>query len=83
MRQMIGSFLAPLSQCLFEIVSAVPMGAVRALVFVILAVLGIWVLRMPPHLPEIRDRGKKVDLKDLRLFALVVLLLQAILYIVF
>jgi hypothetical protein len=83
MRQTIGSFLAPLSQGLFEIVSAVPMGAVRALVFVILAALGIWVFRMPPQLPEILDRDKKVDLKDLRLFAIVVLLLQAVLYIVF
>ena len=83
MRELIGAFLTPLSKGLYEIVSAVPMGAVRALVFVILAALGIWVLWMPPQLPETRDRDKKAVWKDLRLFAIVVLFLQAFLYIVF
>ena len=83
MKQLIGDMLAPISDFLFNLVVMVPMSAVRVLVFVILTALAIWVLCMPAQLPEGAARDKMTFLKDLRFFALAVIGLQAILYLMF
>ena len=49
----------------------------------ILAVLAIWALTLPPQRPE-PEEGKKVSwLSDLRFFAVGLLLLQSICYLIF
>ena len=83
MKQWIADILAPLSRNLYEVISAIPIGAVRIMVFGILAALAVWVLLLPRQLPEKADSGKISTWSDLRIFALFVLVLQAVLYLVF
>ena len=83
MKQLIGDILAPLADFLFNLVVIVPISAVRVLVFVILAALAVWVICMPAQLPEGTARDKTTAFRDLRFFALAVIGLQAILYLMF
>ena len=82
MKEWIAGIILPFSDVVYNLVKALPMGYVRALVFGILAALAIWVISMPPQLPE-EGSEKYSLLKDLRLFAIAVLVLQALLYIIF
>ena len=72
--------LNPIAGSLFSLVMAVPMSVVRIIFIGVLVVLALWVLSMPGQYPE---SGKKKLREDLRLFALGVLLLQALLYLIF
>lgn len=83
MKQVIGNFINPLSQAIYEFVAVIPMGVVRGIIFVILGLLALWVIMMPPQLPEKCHGEKTLMVKDLRLFALLVLVIQAALYIIF
>jgi len=83
MKQLIGNILAPLAGFLFNLVVMVPIPVVRVLVFVILAALAVWVLCLPAQLPESTAGDKGTFLKDLRFFALAVIALQMILYLMF
>ena len=83
MKQWIADKLFPLSETLYNLICAVPLRAVNILVFGILVLLALWVLMLPPQLPELKDRNIISPISDLRLFALGVLVLQAVLYIVF
>jgi len=82
MKEWIAGIILPFADVMYNLVKSVPMGYVRALVFGILGALAIWVISMPPQLPE-TDRGKNSLLKDIRFFAIAVLLLQSMLYIIF
>jgi hypothetical protein len=77
MRAFIGSLLAPLADVVFTVMHAIPLGAVRAFVFMILAVTALWVLSLPPQRSDGSTRS------DLRFFALFVLGLQAVIYMIF
>ena len=80
MKDAIVRLLSPFGDFMFTVTAAIPMWAVRVLVFAVLAALAIWVLRMRPQTPDGEDKAGKMDL---RWFALLVLVLQAILYIIF
>ena len=82
MKEWIAGIILPFANVVYNLVKALPMGFVRALVFGILAALAIWVISMPPQLPE-TDRDKRSLIKDLRFFALAVIVLQSLLYIIF
>ena len=83
MKEAVGGALLPLSEAIFGIMNAIPMWAVRAGIFTLLALLALWVVSLPPQVP-VKDEGRKKYLfRDLRMFALTVLVLQAVLYIVF
>jgi hypothetical protein len=82
MRESIGGALVPVSEAIFGLVNAIPMWAVRTGVFALIALLAYWMASMRPQLPE-GDTGKGWSLRDLRVFALVVLVIQAALYIIF
>ena len=77
MREFIGSLLAPLADIVFAVMFAIPLGAVRAFVFLLLAITAIWVLTLPPQRPDGPART------DLRFFALFVLGLQMLFYVIF
>ena len=78
-QQWIAGILIPIGDRLFSLAMSVPMGVVRILFLFILAVLAIWVLSMPA---QYSDEKRKIW-TDLRLLALVVLVLQAMFYIIF
>ncbi|MFC1539797.1 hypothetical protein ACFL6H_10270 [Candidatus Latescibacterota bacterium] len=79
-KQWIASILNPIAQYLFEIAMAIPMSVVRMIFLGIFALLAIWVLTMPPQYP---DDGEQKKWSDLRLFALIVLVVQSLFYIIF
>ena len=83
MKQLIADVLTPFALFMYNLVMAIPLGAVRVLVFGILAVLAVWVIRMQPQLPENGDEKQYSIVRDLRLFALMILVLQAVLYVIF
>lgn len=80
MKDAIVSLLRPFANFMYNVTASIPMGAVRVLVFAVLAALALWVWRMRPQTPDGEDRAGKMDL---RWFAMFVLALQALLYIVF
>ena len=83
MQQVLLKMLLPQARMLHDLVVVIPMGVVRGIVFGILAVLAVWVLRMQPQIPEKSDANAPSLWDDLRIFALIVLALQAMLYIFF
>ena len=83
MKNVIADLLSPLSDRIYEIVASIPMGMVRAGVFGLIILLALWVILLPPQLPDEAEGGKVFSLKDLRVFALFVLFLQAVLYLIF
>ena len=83
MEQMFLRILLPLGQMLHNFVVIIPMGVVRAIVFGILTILAVWVIRMKPQIPENSDISTPSFRDDLRIFALFVLVLQAVFYVVF
>ena len=83
MKTLLAGLLTPAADILFNLVMAVPMGVVRAFVFGIIAALVLWILRMPPQVPETAGDKPYSLFSDLRVFALVVLIIQAALYILF
>ena len=80
---MLISILHPIAQRIYETLLIIPMSVVQAIVFGILFLLVVWIVSMSPQLPENVDHGKKSIVYDLRLFALVVIGLQALLYMFF
>jgi len=82
MKNLIADMLSPVANSLHELIMMVPLSVVRGLVFAILAALAVWVIAMRPQLPEDSEK-KPSPLSDLRFFALGVLILQALLYIIF
>ena len=78
-QQWIAGIIQPIGDRLFSFALSVPMGVVRVLFLSILAVLALWILTMPAQYSD----DKRKIWTDLRLFALGVLLLQAMFYIIF
>jgi len=83
MKHLIGAVLKPFAEIMFAFVITIPLWAVRALVFGILLALAVWVISLPAQMPQSPDGTKKSVLSDLRLFAIGVLALQALLYVIF
>ena len=82
MKQLIADILGPVSQNIYTWMAAIPMWMVQAIVFGIYVLLALWVLLLPPQLP-VKGNDNRVLVKDLRFFALFVLTLQVVLYIIF
>ncbi|MHB9029883.1 MAG: hypothetical protein ACYC9O_14035 [Candidatus Latescibacterota bacterium] len=84
MRQWIADLLIPAAEFIRQSVSAIPMTAVRALVFGVLVSLAFWVFSLAPQVSETSEGFEKKSIwNDLRFFAIAVLGLQALLYIIF
>ena len=83
MKNRLAEILTPLSQTIYELVAAVPMWAVQSIIFGVLGLLALWIILMQPQLPEKTEGEKGFSWRDLRFFALFVLALQVVLYLVF
>lgn len=83
MKTVIAELIAPFAEALYTIVFSIPLWAVRAFVFAILTALAVWILKMPPQFPKADENMKQSKLADLRFFALAVITLQALLYVIF
>ena len=79
-KQWIANLLNPIANSLFSMVMAVPMSAVRIIFLGVFIVLALWVLSIPAQYP---GEGKKKIWDDLRLFALGILILQSLFYLIF
>ncbi|MBN1996813.1 hypothetical protein JW935_04615 [candidate division KSB1 bacterium] len=74
------NFLSSMVDFFFALVIAVPMPLVRLLFILILISIAVWIFFLPK---EIEEGKRKTWWNDLRYFALLVLFLQIILYIIF
>ena len=83
MKDLIARLLIPFADTIHNILIAVPLVVVKAIVFGILLVLAVWVIRMSPQLPESEENKSHSLFQDLRLFAIAVILLQSLLYMLF
>ena len=79
-KQWIASMLNPIADGLFNLAMAIPMSVVRLIFLGVFGLLAVWVITMPPQQP---DDGHQNILSDLRVFALIVLVIQSIFYIIF
>ncbi|MFC1542057.1 hypothetical protein ACFL50_06375 [Candidatus Latescibacterota bacterium] len=79
-KQWIASILNQIAHSLFELAMVIPMSVVRGIFLGIFALLAVWVITMPPQYP---NDGKRNIWSDLRLFALIVLIVQSLFYIIF
>ena len=82
MKESLGKFLMPLSDSLLALVSAVPLSVVRLMFLGLLLFLALWVIRLRPQMPR-EGEGRRSLATDLRTFAVVLLALQSLCYIVF
>lgn len=64
----------------FCLVSVVPLGAVRWLFILILMLIALWIFFLPSQHPESASPSRR---EDLRYFALSILLLQSVIYLLF
>ena len=79
-KQWIADILNPIGNSLFSLVISIPMGVVRGIFLGILALLALWLLTLQA---QYSDESKKKIWTDLRLFALGVLILQSLFYLIF
>ena len=79
----LAELLKPLAEWIFVLVMSVPLGVVRLIFLGILAALALWVLTLPSQSPEPVEGKKPSLLSDLRVFAIGLLLLQSIFYLIF
>ena len=79
-KQWIADILNPIGNSLFSLVISIPMGVVRDIFLGILALLALWLLTLQA---QYSDESRKKIWTDLRLFALGVLILQSLFYLIF
>jgi len=80
MKESIARLFIPFAGFVHDMIAAIPMSAVRGLVFAVFTAFAIWVIRLGPQNPE---DGQASPLSDLRIFGVVVLVTQIVLYIIF
>ncbi len=80
LKQWLAKILTPLVEFFFSLVMAVPLGAVRMLFVLLLLFIALWLFSLPR---QIAGDSRKVWWNDLRYFALLVVALQIVLYVIF
>ena len=83
MKEYLASFINPIGDFLLEIFLQIPMGVVFLIFMGLFALLAIWVISLPKQIPETAGRKGIKFLQDLRIAAIVILSLQALLYVLF
>ena len=83
MREWIISLLEPIAETCFEAVKAVGPGAAAIVYVLVLLVLAAWVFTLNQEGADARDRSGRWRIgRDLRTWAVAILVVQAVIYIV-
>ena len=80
MKEIIIDLLKPFAELCYKFVAAVPVRAALVIYILVLAALAVWVLTLKQ---ETAGRNKLLFLHDLRLWAVLILFLQIVIYVVF
>ncbi|HUU27491.1 MAG TPA: hypothetical protein VM123_06735 [archaeon] len=83
MKEWLAEFLKPFADQMLSLVLSVPLPMVRWFFLGLLAILALWVISLPAQQPETKPEGLRAVFTDLRLFAVGLLLLQSIFYLIF
>jgi hypothetical protein len=84
MKEMIISLLKPFAEICYKFANAVSPGAAATIYILVLVALAVWVLTLKQEKPRKTGRpGKNLLLHDLRFWAVLILFLQIVIYIVF
>jgi hypothetical protein len=83
MKEIIISLLKPFAQLCYKFATAVSVQTALVIYILVLAVLAVWVLSLKKEKSGEADDGKILFLHDLRFWAVLILLLQAVIYIIF
>lgn len=82
MREMITRLLEPFADACYALVSLIPLEAVGVIYILVLVILAVWVLTLKQE--KVTGAGEPrrcVFLSDLRLWAVLILFIQAIIYV--
>ncbi len=83
MKEQLISILQPFAAGCFSLVNAIPLGIVSLLYVAVLAVIAAWVLTLKKEKPTSGTQGDLLLFRDLRFWAICILVVQAAIYIVF
>ena len=84
MKEMLIKVLRPFADVCFKFANSVTPGQAAIIYILVLVVLAVWVLTLKQEkMRKNRETGRMVFLKDLRLWAVVILLVQTIIYVIF
>ena len=84
MKQIITDLLKPFAQLCYRFAAAVPVRTALVIYILVLAALAIWVLTLKRENPrKAADCDRLFFFHDLRLWAVLILFLQMVIYIVF
>jgi hypothetical protein len=84
MKTAIITILKPFADLCFELVSAVPLAVAVVIYIAVLVVTALWVLTLKAEKPRAdRKSFLPLFLHDLRLYAVLILIVQAVIYVVF
>ena len=83
MKEVIISLLKPFAQLCYEFATAVSVQAALVIYILVLAALAVWVLTLKKEKPGRDNHGKILFLRDLRFWAVLILLVQVVIYIIF
>jgi len=83
MKEIIISLLKPFANLCYKFATAVSVQTALVIYILVLAALVVWVLSLKKEKPGRTEHGKILFLRDLRLWAVLILLLQAVIYIIF
>jgi hypothetical protein len=83
MKEFIISLLKPFAQLCYKFATAVSVQTALIIYILVLVALAVWVLSLKKEKPSKADHGKILFLHDLRFWAILILSLQVVIYIIF
>ncbi len=84
MKEIIIDLLKPFAELCYKFVAAVPVRTALVIYILVLVAMAAWVLTLKRERPrKAADCGKLLFFRDLRLWAILILFLQIVIYVVF
>jgi hypothetical protein len=83
MKEIIISLLKPFANLCYKFATAVSVQTALVIYILVLAALVVWVMTLKKEKPGRYNHGKILLLRDLRFWAVSILLMQAVIYIIF